>query len=327
MNESEGENMDNSIRAIIFPGQGSQREGMGRDFHEKYRSVRTLYEAASDLLGVDLREISFSEDDERLHLTEFTQPAILVNEIALYTALREETGFTFNLFAGHSLGEYTALVAGGAIRFEDAVKIVRRRGALMQSAVPAGQGAMAALKQENLDLTCARPILEDHDVEIANLNSKSQVVISGMKESIDNAVTALQAEIPEMEIVPLPVSAPFHSRWMKVIEGDFGDYLKKFMIRPGGAARVLSNFTGTYHEIDCVPDNLVRQISGPVRWIDNMNVIHAQSSDVVEVGPGRPLGGFFVKQGFPAPPSVVTVRCLEKFVKQQAVSAPSAPVS
>ena len=313
--------------AVIFPGQGSQREGMGADFCREYEVVRNIYAEASDAIGVDLEAISFAEDDPRLHLTEFTQPAILTNEIALLQVLRQELDFAPTLFAGHSLGEYTALVAAGALNFADAVRLVRRRGALMQSAVPAGAGAMSAVKLSpeapSPDAAACMDLVAGCGVDVANINSQFQFVISGLVGAVQAASEELLRSAPEVEIVPLTVSAPFHSRHMQEIEDEFAAYLADFPVNGVAATSVLSNFTGSYHgeEAEGVRRALVSQISGAVRWSENMRRLVADASEILEVGPGRPLGGFFVRAGYTPPPSVVTVRCLRKLKKAAAAGA------
>lgn len=313
--------------AAIFPGQGSQREGMGADFCREYATARRIYAEASDAIGVDLAAISFAEDDERLHLTEFTQPAILTNEIALLEVLREEAGFAPSIFAGHSLGEYTALVAAGGLGFADAVRLVRHRGALMQSAVPAGAGAMSAVKLSpdapGPGATACMERIAGHGVDVANINSRFQFVMSGLVAAVHAASDEIRRTVPEVEIVPLAVSAPFHSRHMREIEDEFAAYLADIALNGPACAAVLSNFTGRYHgdEADGVRRALVSQISGAVRWSENMRTLVADATELLEIGPGRPLGGFFVREGYNPPPSVVTVRCLRKLRKAAAAGA------
>jgi len=282
--------------ALVFPGQGSQRAGMARDFHDEFGAARATFREASDACGIDLAAICFGED-ERLNLTEFTQPCILTAEIAMLRVLREELGLTAQWFAGHSLGEYTALVAAGVLRLGEAARLVRRRGALMQRAVPAGQGAMLAVVGRALDIGELRAQLEGLDVDAANHNSSSQIVVSGSAVDMDEAKARLGGK--GRRLIALNVSAPFHSRLMREVEAAFAEELADATIEAGEAPHVASNYTGGFHSADAaaVRDALVRQISGTVRWVDNMRVIAERASRIVEIGPGKPLSGFFKDVG------------------------------
>src|SRR5271166_1858988 len=195
--------------AVVFPGQGSQRPGMGRDFFERFPVARLAFEEANDALRIDLSAICFNEDP-RLDQTEFTQPAILVTEVAMYRALREDLGLAPAMFGGHSLGEYTALCAAGAIPLAAVARLVRRRGALMQSAVPEGVGAMIAVLSPAV---ASRNLAADFagiDVDVANRNSPDQVVLSGRTEEIDRAVARAEEVLAGLEhdVIRLNVSAP-----------------------------------------------------------------------------------------------------------------------
>ena len=282
--------------ALVFPGQGSQRPGMARDFHDEFGSARATFREASDACGTDLAAICFGED-ERLNLTEFTQPCILTAEIAMLRVLREELGLGAQWFAGHSLGEYTALVAAGVLRLGEAARLVRRRGALMQQAVPAGQGAMLAVVGRGLEIGELRAQLEGLDVDAANHNSSSQIVVSGSAVDMDEARGRLGGK--GRRLIPLNVSAPFHSRLMREIETAFAAELAGATLEAGEAPHVASNYTGDFHSADAaaVRDALVRQISGTVRWVDNMRAIAERASRIVEIGPGKPLSGFFRDAG------------------------------
>jgi malonyl CoA-acyl carrier protein transacylase len=281
--------------ALVFPGQGSQRAGMARDFFEAHAPARAAFEEASDALALDLRAICF-EQDPRLDLTEYTQPAILTAEIAMLRALQLSAAY----FAGHSLGEYTALCAAGVLPLADAVRLVRKRGALMQVAVPQGQGAMSALLAAGI---AERPLgaeLADLGVDVANRNSADQVVISGPIAGIEAAERRL-SEAGGVEIVRLNVSAPFHSRMMAVIEPEFRAELEAAASRmaPEKAAVVCSNLRGGFHAPNtaAVIDALTGQISGTVDWIGNMRALSGTSCRIIELGPGRPLKRFFATLG------------------------------
>ncbi|GIX40534.1 MAG: malonyl CoA-acyl carrier protein transacylase [Leptospiraceae bacterium] len=295
--------------SYVFAGQGSQRPGMGIDFYETYDEAKKIFDIASESLGEDIKKICF-EEDPRLNLTEYTQPSILTMEIAVYEVLKK-----FNkkgeYFAGHSLGEYSALTAADVFTITDAVKIVKKRGELMQRAVPEGVGAMAALISEDIEQYDYKTILQKYDVDLANINSKDQVVISGKKENVEKAVEEIKNNYLSIEAVFLNVSAPFHSRLMKEIEPEFRDYLLQFPIKKENCISVLSNYTGDFHHPDNLIDNLVFQISGSVRWIENMNNLIKKKNKIIEIGPNRPLGKFFLTLGEEVP-SIINVRSLYK---------------
>lgn len=304
--------------AVVFPGQGSQRPGMGKDFCERYPVSRDTFAEASDALGLDLSALCF-EEDPRLDLTEFTQPAILTAEIAMLRALTAELGLRPQWFGGHSLGEYTALCAAGVIPLADAVRIVRLRGALMQRAVPVGEGAMSAVIAEGILEQDLAAELAELAVDVANENSKNQVVVSGATAAIARAEERLAARLAgtEHQVVRLNVSAPFHSRLMRGIEPELRDALTQVASRlvPQSAPRVTSNFTGGFHRPDTelVIDALTRQVSGTVRFVANMQALASVAERIVEVGPHRPLRGFFQTLGRDVA-SVISVKTAEKLV-------------
>ena len=283
----------------VFPGQGSQRQGMGKDFYDQMSVCRQAYEEASDAVGLDIASICFQEDD-RLNLTEYTQPCIVTTEVAMIRGLAERYGFQANYFGGHSLGEFTALVAAGVIPFADAVQIVRMRGKLMQEAVPVGVGSMAAVISEGIDVPALKKMIEDLPVDVANINSANQVVISGDAAALpeaENRCRELFAAPKTFRFIKLNVSAPFHSRFMKKIEEPFAGTLKDFSksFEGSNASKVTSNYAGTFHapNVDAVINNLVRQLSNSVLWRENMQVLAGHASRIYEIGPGRPLRDFF----------------------------------
>ncbi len=292
--------MNNDRTAVVFPGQGTQRPGMGLDFYENIEASRHAYEEASQALGWDVAALCFS-DDERINLTAYAQPCILATEVAMFRGLQSLYGFTPDYFGGHSLGEYAALVAAGAMPFADALKIVEARGKLMQQATPPGEGAMAAVIADNLDIDLLRSILADLPVDIANINSSSQVVISGRADSMDRAHARLKQSLPQetaaLRFVPLNVSAPFHSRFMNAIKEALRDVLDSVAVKfsPDRASRVTSNFTGRFHagKTASMVDALVSQVSGSVKWRDNMQALAGSAQRIYEIGPNRPLKSFF----------------------------------
>jgi [acyl-carrier-protein] S-malonyltransferase len=285
--------------AAVFPGQGSQRPGMGKDFYDRVVASRDTYAEASDALGWDIGELCFGED-ARLDLTEYTQPCILTTEIAMLRGLESLFGFDPDIFGGHSLGEFTALVAAGALPFTDALKIVHLRGKLMQDAAPVGIGGMSAVISDRLDAGAIQKALDDLPVDVANVNSIQQVVISGSADSMSAAALRVMGTMPDdqnFHFVPLNVSAPFHSRFMRRIERPFEDALQEMAsaLDMRRTTRVTSNYTGGFHSdlVDEVIRDLVFQISNPVQWRSNMAALSKHSAAIYEIGPGRPLREFF----------------------------------
>ncbi len=302
--------------AIVFPGQGSQKPGMARDFHTRYAAAREVFAEASDAVGLDMAALCF-EEDPRLDQTEFTQPALLTAEIAMVRALQSEHGLQASCYGGHSLGEYTALCAAGVIPLAAAVKLVRKRGALMQQAVPLGTGSMAAVIADGIADRDLSQVLAGLEVDVANRNSPNQLVLSGAAAAVERA-SARCVELlsgVEHQVVPLNVSAPFHSRLMRGIEPDFRAELEAagptFNLAP--ATAVTSNLTGAFHTADlgALIDALTKQISGAVDWISNMRVLAAASKHIYEVGPNRPLRGFFKTLGRDVT-AILTVKAVEK---------------
>jgi [acyl-carrier-protein] S-malonyltransferase len=293
---------------IVFPGQGTQRAGMGKDFHSWAPAAREVYAEASQALSLDLCGLCFG-DDERLGLTELAQPAILATEIAMLRAVEAELGLSASTYGGHSLGEYTALVASGALPLATAVRLVRERGRLMQEAVPLGRGGMIAVVGDvgaELDAAVIARTLDGLAVAIANDNAVSQLVLSGLSTDLPRARLRIEA-LPGHErvrFVDLPVSAPFHSPLMAGIAPAFESLLDsaRSVLEPAAAVDVTCNYTGAFHDADAdaIVDRLVRQIAGTVRWRDNMAAIARRGGRVIEIGPGRPLRGFLKTVGIDA---------------------------
>ena len=311
---------DNKKIAVVFPGQGSQRPGMGKDFYEQMPACRQTFDEAAAALGWDVAAMCFGED-EKLNLTEFTQPCIVTTEICMLRGLKERYGFAPDYFGGHSLGEFTALVAAGVLPLADTLKIVQARGRLMQEAVPVGVGGMAAVIAENIDVDMLKKNLEGLNAGVANINSANQVVISGELKAVDEAEKRLTKNFPpekSFRFIRLNVSAPFHSRLMKTIEGRFAETLEKYggQLNAQNADRVTSNFTGGFHRADAqeVKQNLINQISNTVNWRGNMQAIATEAQEVYEVGPGRPLRDFFKTIGVTCQ-SVTGLNAAEKIFK------------
>jgi [acyl-carrier-protein] S-malonyltransferase len=279
--------------AVVFPGQGSPTVGMGRDWCEQYADSRAIFEAADRALGFGLSGLCFEGPEERLKLTEITQPAILATSIAIWNAARELVPAP-SCFAGHSLGEYTALVAAGALGFEDALRIVHQRGRLMQTAVPLGEGAMAAV----IGLDAERVTEINHAVmselnlplEIANHNSLEQIVVSGAVAAVAKAMP-LYSEAGARRVVELAVSAPFHSSLM----APAANGLKPMLDGASWSAvstPVIANLTASPYPDDHAqyPLLLHAQMFNPVRWTETVQYMAAQGvTHLLEVGPGKVL--------------------------------------
>ena len=277
---------------FLFPGQGSQSPGMGRDLADRFPIARQVFEEADEALGFALSRLCFEGPAEQLQLTENTQPAILAVSIAAFRALQTAGAPTPAFVAGHSLGEYSALVAAGVLELSAALRTVRARGRYMQEAVPVGTGAMAAViggELSEIERVCAEAS-GGEVCSVANINSPGQVVIAGNTAAVDRAIELLKGIA--RRIIKLPVSAPFHCALMKPAQDrlavdlerlHFGD--PKFPVVTNVDARI----TTAPGELR---DALVRQVSAPVRWVESMQLlIENDVGSVVEVGPGKVLSG------------------------------------
>jgi [acyl-carrier-protein] S-malonyltransferase len=278
--------------AFMFPGQGSQAVGMGRAFCEASAAARRVVEEANDALGFDLRHLMFEGPEADLALTANTQPAVLTASVAAAVACAER-GLTPALAAGHSLGEYSALVVAGALELADAVRVVRRRGELMQAAVPVGTGAMAALMGVGaavVEQVCTEAA-RGEVVEIANVNSEQQIVIAGHRAAVERAV-ALARERGGRKSVLLPVSAPFHCALMAPAAEGLAVELAKVPVRDPAVPVVRNVDGGVTRRADEVVPFLLRQVASPVRWTACVRRLAAEGATAfVEIGPGRVLSG------------------------------------
>jgi [acyl-carrier-protein] S-malonyltransferase len=278
--------------AFVFPGQGSQAVGMGRAFHDTSAAARRVFEEAGEALGMDLRRVMFEGPEAELALTATTQPAVLTASVAAAAACAER-GLAPALAAGHSLGEYSALVVAGALALGDAVRIVRRRGEFMQEAVPVGTGAMAAVMGVGIDVVeqvCA-DAAKGEVVEIANVNSAQQIVIAGHRTAVERAV-ALARERGGRKSVLLPVSAPFHCALMAPAAERLAAELARVTVRDPRIPVVRNVDGGVTREAAEVVPALLRQVASPVRWTACVQRLAAEGATAfVEVGPGRVLSG------------------------------------
>jgi len=290
--------------AFLFPGQGSQAVGMGRAFYEISPRAKAIFEEANAALGTDLTRVIFEGPEADLGLTANTQPAVLTASVAAAAACAEH-GLVPALAAGHSLGEYSALVAAGALAFADAVRIVRRRGQYMQEAVPVGTGAMAAMM--GLDLTavealCAEAAQGDV-VQIANVNSAAQIVVAGHRSAVERAVALAGRRGGRVKSVMLPVSAPFHCALMAPAAERLARDLDDVAIAEPQLPVVRNVDGGVTRTAADVKPFLLRQVASPVRWTDCVTRLAAEGATAfVEVGPGRVLSGLVkrIVEGAPA---------------------------
>ena len=284
--------MTSKKTALIFPGQGSQSVGMGKEFYENFKVAREIFEEADDALHFSIKKLCFEGPENDLKLTENTQPAILTASIACLRVLQNEKGVVPELTAGHSLGEYSALVAAGALTFSDAVRIVRLRGRFMQEAVPVGEGSMAAvlgMEREAVERLCEE-VSSGEILSPANFNCPGQITIAGHTGAVERAIARVKQD--GKKAVLLPVSAPFHSPLMKPA----GERLAKELDQIAVGDLRIPVVTNVEAEINTSKERvkflLVAQVSSPVRWEDSMRrMIRDEVECFMEIGPGKVLSG------------------------------------
>lgn len=280
--------------AFVFPGQGSQSVGMLADYAENHPSVLDTFLEASTVLGYDLWDLVQNDPNDQLNQTEFTQPALLTASIAIWRVALEAGFAKPDVVAGHSLGEYSALVAAEVLAFADAVKLVQQRGQFMQTAVPLGQGGMAAvlgLEDDVVKEVCKAASTGDEIVQAANYNAPGQVVIAGSNGALEIAIEKSK-EAGAKRAMPLAVSAPFHSEMMKPAADKMAEALATVQISTP-AIQVIQNVDADYHsEPEEIRNNLVSQMYSAVLWTDTVQKLSSDGvTMLVECGPGKVLAG------------------------------------
>ena len=284
-----------SKTAIVFPGQGAQKVGMAKDLYQVNKDATSILELAQTTVDFDLLETMFTDKEEKLEETENTQPALLTHSIALLKALNHiDADYTM----GHSLGEYSSLVAAGVLKFEDAVKIVRKRGELMTQAFPNGVGSMAAvlgLSYEEVNEICKEISFGDQLIEPANINAPGQIVVSGHKALIDK-LTKEGKSLGAKRVIPLAVSGPFHSSMMQVIEENFASFIDQFTWNDAQFPIVQNYNAHGETKAETIKQNMVKQLYSPVQFIKSTEWLIDQGVDhFIEIGPGKVLSGLIKK--------------------------------
>ena len=284
-----------SKTAIVFPGQGAQKVGMAKDLYQVNKDATSILELAQTTVDFDLLETMFTDKEEKLGETENTQPALLTHSIALLKALNHiDADYTM----GHSLGEYSSLVAAGVLKFEDAVKIVRKRGELMTQAFPNGVGSMAAvlgLSYEEVNEICKEISFGDQLIEPANINAPGQIVVSGHKALIDK-LTKEGKSLGAKRVIPLAVSGPFHSSMMQVIEENFASFIDQFTWNDAQFPIVQNYNAHGETKAETIKQNMVKQLYAPVQFIKSTEWLIDQGVDhFIEIGPGKVLSGLIKK--------------------------------
>jgi [acyl-carrier-protein] S-malonyltransferase len=278
--------------AFLFPGQGSQAVGMGKDLAEKFLVARRTFEEADEALGTKLSQLCFEGPEDQLRLTENTQPAILTVSVVAWRVL-DEKGIKPTFVAGHSLGEYSAHVVAGTISFADAVRTVRNRGKYMQEAVPVGTGAMAAILGMNLDAvgTICADAAQGEVCEPANINSPEQIVISGHAAAVERAVTLAQKRGAKRAVM-LPVSAPFHCSLMEPAQERLAADLSALQFSQPRIPVISNVYATPVEDAESSREALIRQVTGSVKWSESMQWLFGRGVQTFsEVGPGKVLCG------------------------------------
>ncbi len=284
------------MKAFLFPGQGSQKQGMASEFEANFKIVKDIFKKADDILKINLSKFILNGPEEELKKTEITQPAILTTSFAIFSVMQKEFDLNFNnvkYFAGHSLGEYSALVSSGSLKFEDGLKLVHSRGKYMQEAVPLGKGAMLAVMGvsiDELDSFLSQLKKEDGICEVANDNSNNQIILSGEKQAINQINTILKKN--QKKSIPLPVSAPFHCSLMKPAADKLWDQLKNVVFEKPKINLVSNVNADSINDSEQIRKLLYEQIFSKVRWRESIKYMLKDGvNEFIEIGPGKVLTG------------------------------------
>ena len=289
-------------KSIVFPGQGSQYLGMGKHLYDNFTVSKRIFDEVDDALNLKLKDIIFGDDAEKLNLTENTQPAIMAVSIATLEALIKEKGLNINEFsfcAGHSLGEYSALVAAKSIKLADAARILKKRGQAMQNAVPIGQGAMAAIL--NIQVKDLEEFIKEKNflsIEISNDNCPGQCVISGKKDEVSNLTRLIKSELKK-KAISLPVSAPFHCKMMKPAADELQDFLKEFKINNSEIPFISNVSVSPIKDGVEIKKLLISCVYNRVRWREIVEFFFKNNVlECIECGPGKALTNMFKRFEF-----------------------------
>ena len=284
------------MKAFLFPGQGSQKQGMASEFEANFKIVKDIFKKADDILKINLSKFILNGPEEELKKTEITQPAILTTSFAIFSVMQKEFDINFNnvkYFAGHSLGEYSALVSSGSLKFEDGLKLVHLRGKYMQEAVPLGKGAMLAVMGVSIDELnsfLSQLKKESGICEVANDNSNNQIILSGEKQAINQINTILKQN--QKKSIPLPVSAPFHCSLMKPAADKLWDLLKNVVFEKPKINIVSNVNADSINDSEQIRKLLYEQIFSKVRWRESIKYMLKDGvNEFIEIGPGKVLTG------------------------------------